>query len=295
MEIKYDSNSFKSILIKKLIKLSGFKKNTNTLENTKNYINKCSKRKINENLFNGMIKTKTEDYIFYKWNNKKNIKSVILYIHGGSFVDKPLNIQINFIKKLSEELNTDLIIPIYKTIPEGTGIQFYQEMLLIYNLLIKKYKKIYLVGDSAGGGAALSLNMLINEEKLPSPEAVIMLSPWLDISLTNKKIDNIKDIVCSKTGNIYCGQLWKDTLDEKDYKVSPLYGNVNKLNKVFIACSKNEICNPDCINLVDKLKKESINYKYVEFTKQFHNFELYPIKESKIVINEISKFIKENK
>ena len=70
------------------------------------------------------------------------------------------------------------------------------------------------------------------------------------------------------------------------------YGEcLENLNKVFISCGGNEICQPDCIKLINKIKPLGINYKFVQFENQFHNFELYPISESKIIIEEIYHYI----
>ena len=45
MEINYSNNSFKSRIIKTLIKISGFKKNTSTISNTKNIYQNVVKEK----------------------------------------------------------------------------------------------------------------------------------------------------------------------------------------------------------------------------------------------------------
>ena len=293
MNINYSNNSFRSKIIKLLIKLSGFKKNTSSIANTKKHIQKCTNKKIYKNAFRKMTKSNYNGYTFYTWNgNVENSKdSFLLYIHGGSFIDKPLNIQLKFVKKMAKKLNSTLIIPIYKTIPVGNSYKLLEEMKDIYQLLLKQKNKIYLIGDSAGGGAVLSLNLVLKEEKIGKPDGIIMLSPWLDLTLSNPEIVEKKDIVCSIPGNKYCGKIWADNYDVKDYKVSPIYGNFDNLNNVFISCGGNEICQPDCIKLAKKLKEMNINYKFVQFDNQFHNFELYPIVESKILINEIYKYI----
>lgn len=105
MEINYSNNSFKSRIIKTLIKISGFKKNTSTISNTKKYISKCSKRKISKNTFKNMIKKIYNNYTIYTWNGTiEDCKDTfLLYIHGGSFIDKPLNIQIKFVKKIGKD------------------------------------------------------------------------------------------------------------------------------------------------------------------------------------------------
>lgn len=295
MEINYSNNSFKSRIIKILIKLSGFKKNTSSISNTKRYISKCRKRKINKNTFKDMIKSSYDEYTLYTWNGTiENCKdSFLVYIHGGSFIDNPLNIQINFVKKVAKKLNSTLIVPLYKKIPDGNSYELLKEMKLIYQLLLKQKNKIYLIGDSAGGGSILSFNLLLAEDQIRKPNAVIMLSPWLDLSLSNQKINEKKDIVCSLPGNKYCGKVWSGNYDLKDYKVSPIYGNFECLNKVFISCGGNEICQPDCIKFVDKLKQIEIDYRFIQFDNQFHNFEIYPTIESQMLLEEISKYVME--
>lgn len=284
----FSNNSIKSKIIKRLIKFSKFKKNTSSIENVKRYINWCSKRKITSKIFNGMEKLKYKDYTYYKNENTES-DALLFYIHGGSFVDKPLYIQVKFAKKVAKKLNASLAIPLYKTIPIGNAENFLEEMCELYSLFLNKYKKIYLMGDSAGGGAVLSLSLLLKDKNIKIPDALIMLSPWLDVSLENKELNDKDDIVCSIVGNKYCGSIWAGKYNINDYRVSPINGNFIGLNKIFVVCSKKELCYPDCIKFVNKL--EESNYEFIQFDNQFHNFELYPMKESEIVINEIYKYI----
>ena len=224
-------------------------------------------------------------------NNQKH-DSLLLYIHGGSFVDKPMKMQIKFVKRVADRLKMSLAVPIYTTLPKGNVNIFMKDMISVYKLLLNRYSKIYLIGDSAGGGAVISLSMVISENGIKKPEGIIALSPWLDLSLENVKIKQINDIVCSLVGNKYCGKLWADNNDIKDYKVSSIYGDFINTDKIFITCGGNEICQPDCEKLdllLDSIKKD---HRFFQFENQFHNFEIYPIKESKIVIDEIYKYYK---
>lgn len=294
MNITYKTNSIKSKFFKLLVKISGFKKNTKTITDSIRYMNKCQQKQYDPKVFRDMKKNVYKEIEYYSYN-EENRNRVLLYIHGGSFVDKPLKIQTDFVKKVAREIDAKLIIPLYKTLPNGNCEKFLTEMTELCEVFKEKNTKVFLIGDSAGGGAVLSLNMFLLEEKIDIIDGVILLSPWLDISLSNNEIKNKekKDIVCSVEGNRFLGKKWADNIDIKDYKVSPLYGNVDKLKNVFISCGGNEVCQPDCLNFVDILKNKNINYKFVEFTKQFHNFEIYPIKESRILIDEIAEYIKE--
>jgi acetyl esterase/lipase len=70
-------------------------------------------------------------------------------------------------------------------------------------MVVKLYKQMMqtneaenmiLMGDSAGGGFALALAQRLRDEHLPQPGKIILLSPWLDITLTNECIKSIDRI-----------------------------------------------------------------------------------------------------
>ena len=49
-------------------------------------------------------------------------------------------------------------------------------------------EKLTIMGDSAGGGMSLALAQKFREECLPQPSNIVLLSPWLDITMTNPDI-----------------------------------------------------------------------------------------------------------
>ncbi len=49
------------------------------------------------------------------------------------------------------------------------------------------------MGDSAGAGMSLSLvQKKIAEDKLVQPSKTILISPWLDVTMSNKEIDEVQ-------------------------------------------------------------------------------------------------------
>lgn len=44
------------------------------------------------------------------------------------------------------------------------------------------------MGDSAGGGLALGLALALKTENITQPKDIILLSPWLDVTLSNEDI-----------------------------------------------------------------------------------------------------------
>jgi acetyl esterase/lipase len=60
------------------------------------------------------------------------------------------------------------------------------DALAVYKALISsnryKHQNIALVGDSAGGGLALSLLLKAKQQQLPLPGALLLMSPWADLT-----------------------------------------------------------------------------------------------------------------
>jgi triacylglycerol lipase len=48
-------------------------------------------------------------------------------------------------------------------------------------------------GDSAGGGMALSVTQLLVSRGNPTPSRLVLISPWLDVTMSNRAIALIDD------------------------------------------------------------------------------------------------------
>lgn len=296
MEKEIISKSFLSIICKFFIRISGFKNNTISIKETKKHIDRINNRKYQfPKKYNYIQKQIAKSEVYTNDNNLDKNDTIMVYVHGGSYIEHAMKLQLNFFDKLATYSSSSLVIPIYDLIPKGNCKKLMNEMLELYKELLDKNKKIILVGDSAGAGFILSFTLLLKDNKIKLPESLIMFSPWLDLSLNNPKIIEMekKDIVCSIEGNKYCGNLWANDLDINDYRVSPINGDFSNMPRMFITVGGNDLCQPDCKILLKKLKKAKVKYYYYEMINQFHNYQIYPTKESKIILKEAIKFVKE--
>ena len=82
----------------------------------------------------------------------------------------------------------------------------------------------YLVGDSAGGGLALSATQTWLTADRPAVRGLTLIAPWLDASLSNPAIDDVEatDPWLSRPGLIVCATSWAGAVRLDDPRVSPL-------------------------------------------------------------------------
>ncbi len=191
---------------------------------------------------------------------KLNCDFQILYFHGGAYSGGINQTHWNFVAQLLKDTNANILVPDYPLVPKNTYKDVFRMVDKIYETYLTG-KKFIIMGDSAGGGISLAFAQKLGEENKKMPEKVILISPWLDITMKNEKIDKIqeKDKLLNKNilklvGNLYCG---KD--DPNDYLVSPINGPMDKIDNVFIFTGTYDILNPDVAILKDKLSSEKLS------------------------------------
>ncbi len=293
MKKYYNKISFKSRLINFLLRFSKSKHIFSDENETKRYIEKISlkKYKIPQKL--GMKLEKSDGMTVYTYNGtiEKTKDKILLYIHGGSYIEEAISYQVKFAINIAKKTNSTLIMPIYTLAPKGNYKTMYESIDSLYKKINKK--RINFLGDSAGGGFVLSYAMYLRNRNINQPQNIIMMSPWLDVSMSNPELKESekKDAISGIAGNKYAGKLWADKLNVKNYLVSPIYGNFNDLGKMTIISGEKDILKPDCLKLSKILDAQTIKNNYIEYKGQGHDFGAYPTKEGKLLINDIVEII----
>ena len=106
----------------------------------------------------------------------------ILYLHGGAYIQGFSMIHWRFLKHLIHATKCTIIAPDYPLAPNFTYIDSFKMLQPIYKKLVSKVggKNVILMGDSSGGGFALSLAQSMKEEVPDYAKQIILLSPWLE-------------------------------------------------------------------------------------------------------------------
>lgn len=191
---------------------------------------------------------------------KSNIK--ILYFHGGAYVAEATEEHWEFIERIVNDTGATVILPDYPLTPKYNYKDVFEMVEPLYREIIEvvDVNQLIIMGDSAGGGLGLALEEKVGKENLPMPAKTILISPWLDVRLTNPKIEEVqkKDKQLNKetlklAGIAYAGQ---DGINS--YLVNPLQGDISKLKNVTILTGTDDILNPDVYQLKEKAEKVGV-------------------------------------
>ena len=122
---------------------------------------------------------------------------------------------------------------------------------------------------------------------------MILLSPWMDISMSNPDAANYESVdpMLSAYGLIEMGKCWAGDLDNQDYKVSPIFGDMSSLHDVYLFVGTREIFYPDVISFHEMLATQgSITELYVGEGMN-HVYPLYPIPDAEDAMDMICTII----
>ena len=187
----------------------------------------------------------------------------------------------------------------YPLSPEYTAVDVRIILMEAYERLGREYPEdmFFLFGDSSGGGLALAfLQELRDRGGCPMPARTAMVSPWLDISLTNPKIKIARKTehilpaeALIETGKRYCGGL-----DKEDPFVSPICGTMDGLGPVLMFSGEEEILTPDCELLAEKMEKVTgTELVFRKAAGMCHDWIQIPCRETDVTLDLIAGFFQE--
>lgn len=115
---------------------------------------------------------------------KQRSNRVILYVHGGAYFFGSVETHRYMMQRHARKLKGRVFAPDYRLAPQYPFPCGLQDCLAAYLWLLKTYdpKEIVLAGDSAGGGMALSLLVIMRDQGIPLPAGGILISPWVDLT-----------------------------------------------------------------------------------------------------------------
>lgn len=219
----------------------------------------------------------------------------ILFIPGGGYTDHPLIWHWRFLYGLTQKLNATITVPIYPKAPVHQYQESFEKVLPIYKDLLTKTspENIVIMGDSAGGGFSLALSQLLLKEGIPQPGNIILLSPWLDITLQHPDIAAMdkSEPMLNLNLLIEAGKAYAGDTPTSNYLLSPINGPLKGLGKITVFIGTHEFFLPDARKFKVLAQQQNVEINYFEYPEMNHVFPVFPIPEAKRAMQQIVDII----
>jgi acetyl esterase/lipase len=227
--------------------------------------------------------------------DKNNSNKHILYLHGGAYVQQFNRFHWEFLAELIAKTNCIVTAPDYPLAPTSTFKESFEMVGELYSQLLssEQLSDFVFMGDSAGGGFALALAQKVRNDGIRMPSQVIMLCPWLDITLANPEIEDIDrdDPFLGRESLQQAGKLYAGDADPKSYLLSPINGPLDGLGKISVFAGSHEILVADARKLKLIAIKNGIDLNYREYAGMVHDWMFLNLPESRRAKQEIFNLI----
>ena len=228
----------------------------------------------------------------------------LAYFHGGFYVAGSLDMAHPLSARISKASGCAVLLVDYRLAPENPFPAAVEDALTSFRWLRQNSpngqtpaEKIFIAGDSAGGGLTLAAIMKLRDEGEELPDAAVTISALTDFALTGESIKSRSEVdpIIRNTDLLpdIC-ELYLSGTDPKTPLASPLYGNFSGFSPLLIQVGDYEVLLNDSTRLAEKAKSAGVDVKLEVEPEMFHNFQhfapLFP--EAQQAIDRIGEFIR---
>ena len=178
---------------------------------------------------------------------------ILIYVHGGGFTSLSARSTLFESALMANRTGLKVLSIDYTPAPAARWRGITDQVVAVYRAVLRSghgADHVGVWGDSAGGSIVAGATLKLRDEGLPLPAAIILWSPWSDVSLdgdtysTLAGADPLLDIASLKAS----AAAYADPVDQKNPYVSPVYGDYSKgFPPTLIQCGTREIFLSNCV------------------------------------------------
>ena len=222
---------------------------------------------------------------------------VLVYTHGGAYVLFSARSTLPSSAPMCKSTGLRVISVDYTVAPHANWKEIQEQVVNVFKALLKEgysMNDIAIYGDSAGGGLAISTVLNLREAGMGMPAAIVLLSPWADISDAGDSAVTLKDAdpTLSYESLKNSALVFADGLSLTDPRVSPLYADFSKgFPPSLITEGTKCIFLSTSVRLYQALEIANQSVKLDMYEGMWHVFQQTPMPESEIAIRKAAEFI----
>ncbi len=234
----------------------------------------------------------------YVLENERTAEKKIIYLHGGGYVSQPNPRHFRWLEGVQDQTDSTVMLPVYPKAPQHQYEEVFEKLVPLYMQTLEntEAENIVIMGDSAGGGLALALAQELNRQDIEQPGDIIMLSPWLDVSMTNPDIQNLTSVdpFLDLEWLLNAGASYAGDADLRNPMVSPIYGDMTGLGDMTLIVGTHELFLADARKFSGITDEKNIPINYYEYPEMPHVFQLQDTDEGRRATQQIVNIINDD-
>lgn len=238
------------------------------------------------------------DAAWMRLSREHRRRRVILYCHGGGYTSGGLGFSKVLASKLTRATGMDTLAFDYRLAPEHPYPAAVEDALTAWGHLESlgiAPGDIVLAGDSAGGNLALVLCLKLREAGRGLPGALLLMSPWTDMTASGESLRGRAGIdpVLTPEYMYAVREAYAGGLDPSDCLLSPLFADFAGFPPALIQVGTHEILYSDAERLAERMLAAGADCRLEVWENMWHDFQMYPSKTASNAIQNMAHFLME--
>ncbi len=224
--------------------------------------------------------------------------ATILYFHGGGYVVCSPGSHRDMIARLAHVTQARCLAPDYRMAPEHPFPAPIEDGQRAYRQILKEVppERLIVAGDSAGGNMTLEVALGAIKEGLPNAAALVLLSPWVDLTLSGQSIQEHARwcYLDHDTLTIY-SQHYLQGADPNTPQASPLQADLKGLPPTMLLTGDAEAFHSEDLALAKRLEDAGVETKLLVGPGMIHVWPVFSwaLKEGRKAIHQIGDFVQD--
>jgi acetyl esterase/lipase len=238
-----------------------------------------------------------------KPKNWKQSSNVLVYTHGGAYALYSARSRLMSAVPMAHDTGLRVISVDYTLAPHAQWKEITSQVVSVIQALVEEghaLGNIAIYGESAGGGLAAGAVLKMRDKGLGMPAAVVLWSPWSDITETGDSYTTLKhaDPLLYYPRNLkHCADAYAAPADQKHPYVSPVYGDYSQgFPPTLIQAGTKEIFLSNAVRHYQALDTAGIPVKLDLYEGMWHIFQVFnhELPESKLARKKVSTFLSQH-
>lgn len=223
----------------------------------------------------------------------------VVFLHGGAFCFMSAWTHHRLAGHIAASCRAQVVVPDFALAPERPFPAAVEECVAVVGAVRdgRPDGLVALMGDSSGGGLALSVLLEIRDASARLPFAAVLMAPWLDLTLSSSSVATAaeSDVILTEQNLRATASIYLDGAAADDVRASPLYGDFHDLPPIYVQASGRDLLRDDSIRLRDNCAEQGVGLRFELFSDMLHSFQFFAgnMPEADIAVSRSAAFVEE--
>jgi acetyl esterase/lipase len=183
----------------------------------------------------------------------------VFYVHGGSFIAERSPRITQLVARFAAAAQARVFAPSYRLAPEHPCPAAVDDILAAWTWFKETWPEepVVALAESAGAAVLLSALQQARARGLPMPSGIVLLSPWVDLSLQSWSVTAaslLGTTPYTMESLALVARFYLDGRSPSDPVASPLFGSFEGFAPMLIHASRGDILYDDAVRLAEKVR-----------------------------------------